>query len=927
MPGTPYTSDVYISYAGNDAGDAYENSRDYIVRKICDGLQEHGIRAREYKRDIQYKDSIEQFMNDIADADYIVMLISKKYLESEYCMYEAIEILAKNKRGLKERIFPVVLDDAQIFETDKHLEYVLYWINKCDILNQKIKGIDPQKIQSLHAKAIIYREISENIDSLLQELNKMKQLNNRLIAENGYQEIVQALLQKIKQDNQAALPQQQGVSIHATAQSAGFSQGLPVMNINMDVASMSKGLNDVISTMMQQFNATVQDSESAKKEYLNVKFDELAGEGGLTPLTRDFILQVRTRKDLYESYRRSLIISALSLGLIRKFNDDKARMLLDFIADGEATLAERALVGLILGLLGRADYLGDDLLMRLKKLQQDEDVQDCLVIIHALLGNKGQLDQITTNLQQIDLSKFEFFSRPQHWFMPFYENNPVVKEHVQHKKLAKALTGSLILAGLDSSKYAIALMAPELEQQYINNLIEILASEENYLKLLYSSNQRNLFVRQIEVSKYLYEFYIFGKFNHYPALVQLVEDETNMRNALPVTVCMHPHTVSIRKAGDLLLQKNYLQAVEAVRPILEDEPNNIKALLITGSSYYLEGRYADAIPFYEKAIARGADQGVILAELGDAYFFTKQYASAIKAYESLLAIQNNPTALLLTGQCYVLQENPDYDKALQCHLQLYVTEPGNYQNLLSLGDCYYLKQAPEYEQAYRYYMEAFTANPDNLPLVKMLHETVLKLNYDIAPPEQRIALYEKFIALDPENANAYVMLALIKQQVSPPDNDGALALFHQALKILPGNSYILTRIAESCINQQPPDHAAAQNYLEKALAAEPGNIEALMHMGWVKLITGDTTSAKTYFEQCLESEYSNAAYQNLGHIALVQHDTDAAKAYYKKSIAAWNNNDAFRETSLDDFRYLEPFGIAKDDFVSVIQEVLDKKDF
>ena len=41
----------------------------------------NGLHAREYKRDIAYKESIQQFMDDIASADYIVLLISDKYLK------------------------------------------------------------------------------------------------------------------------------------------------------------------------------------------------------------------------------------------------------------------------------------------------------------------------------------------------------------------------------------------------------------------------------------------------------------------------------------------------------------------------------------------------------------------------------------------------------------------------------------------------------------------------------------------------------------------------------------------------------------------------------------------------------------------------------------------------------------------------------
>ena len=48
-------------------------------QNICAQLDANGLHAREYKRDIAYKESMQQFMDDIASVDYIVLLISDKY--------------------------------------------------------------------------------------------------------------------------------------------------------------------------------------------------------------------------------------------------------------------------------------------------------------------------------------------------------------------------------------------------------------------------------------------------------------------------------------------------------------------------------------------------------------------------------------------------------------------------------------------------------------------------------------------------------------------------------------------------------------------------------------------------------------------------------------------------------------------------------
>ena len=81
-------------------------------------------------------------------------------------MYEAVELLARNKQNLKNKIFPVLLADAPIFETDNHLDYVLYWIKKTRRDQKKLAVNRPAKDHEPKKKRSFTGEISENIDAL-----------------------------------------------------------------------------------------------------------------------------------------------------------------------------------------------------------------------------------------------------------------------------------------------------------------------------------------------------------------------------------------------------------------------------------------------------------------------------------------------------------------------------------------------------------------------------------------------------------------------------------------------------------------------------------------------------------------------------------------------------------------------------------------
>ena len=118
----------------------------------------------------------------------------------------------------------------------------------------------------------------------------------------------------------------------------------------------------------------------------------------------------------------------------------------------------------------------------------------------------------------------------------------------------------------------------------------------------------------------------------------------------------------------------------------------------------------------------------------------------------------------------------------------------------------------------------------------------------------------------------------------------------------------------------PPDYTSSLQYLHKALTIEPGNHEALMHAGWAYFVTGVIEKAKPYFEKCTDSGFAHAAFQSLANIALLQHDETTAKQLYKKGYALFTNKDDFFTTSTEDYQYLQPAGIDKEHFMSLLRE-------
>src|SRR5215213_5077553 len=102
---TDYEQAVFISYA-------WGGEREQVVNQIDQALQAQGLKIIRDKRDLGFKGSIREFMERIGQGNCVIVVVSDKYLRSENCMYELVEI-AENKQ-FQDRIFPVVLGDANI---------------------------------------------------------------------------------------------------------------------------------------------------------------------------------------------------------------------------------------------------------------------------------------------------------------------------------------------------------------------------------------------------------------------------------------------------------------------------------------------------------------------------------------------------------------------------------------------------------------------------------------------------------------------------------------------------------------------------------------------------------------------------------------------------------------------------------------------
>ena len=186
---TDSSRQVYISYAwGGDS--------ERVVGLIDADLQARGIAVVRDKRDLGYKGMISDFMQEIGRGRAVVLVISDKYLKSSNCMYELVEI-AKNKE-VRDRIFPVVLRDADIYDPVNRIRYIKHWEDKLKELDAAMHSVSAANLQGMREEIDAYDAIRDHVANLTFMLKDMNTLTPEMHEDSNFSALIASLEKRLK---------------------------------------------------------------------------------------------------------------------------------------------------------------------------------------------------------------------------------------------------------------------------------------------------------------------------------------------------------------------------------------------------------------------------------------------------------------------------------------------------------------------------------------------------------------------------------------------------------------------------------------------------------------------------------------------------------------------------------------------------------
>ena len=179
--------EIFVSYAWRGASEA-------LVDQLCEVFAARGYTIIRDKSAMTYKDSIKQFMDRIGRGLYIIAVVNDKYMKSEYCMYEAYRMF--QSPAFRERVFPIVLPDADVFSFHGQAAYLQYWdqaYSELEAEYRKIASSSPTMVAPLTERLRDIETTTRFINDFMAAVGDMNVLTSEMHLDSNFQQLIEAI--------------------------------------------------------------------------------------------------------------------------------------------------------------------------------------------------------------------------------------------------------------------------------------------------------------------------------------------------------------------------------------------------------------------------------------------------------------------------------------------------------------------------------------------------------------------------------------------------------------------------------------------------------------------------------------------------------------------------------------------------------------
>jgi len=322
-----------------------------------------------------------------------------------------------------------------------------------------------------------------------------------------------------------------------------------------------------------------------------------------------------------------------------------------------------------------------------------------------------------------------------------------------------------------------------------------------------------------------------------------------------------------QRADAYLRQGQLIEAIAASKQALKFKPNDAGSYINLGNAFYRQNKPEAALRSYLRAAELEPNIPETYANVGSAYYQLKKDDEAIFYYQKALAIKSDLVGVYWNlGKIY--QHQAKVDEAVENWEKAFAIQPNLVDDNFHfcLGNT--LFKMGKREAAVRSYQRAIALNPNNAEAYgNLAHLYSQQKNRDEA-----IKYYQKALKLDPKLHGLHYQLG--NNYLLKGKNDEAILSFREALKYNPSYADIYANLAGAYASKGLLPEAI-ENY-QQALVYKPNWAEIYCRIGHI-IKQEKHGEAIALFEKAVElkPDYIEA-HQQLCDI--LSHTTNLAKA-------------------------------------------------
>jgi tetratricopeptide (TPR) repeat protein len=469
---------------------------------------------------------------------------------------------------------------------------------------------------------------------------------------------------------------------------------------------------------------------------------------------------------------KELMISALSLSLMRHFDREKFHLLFEYGESEHAGIRQRALIGFFINLLVYAGrlILYPDLMGRIEAIPDNPKMQGRLLAILIQFIRASETDMVTKKIRdeivpevmkirsELEdklkledlLSKNTFDEKNPEWENFFKDSPDVYQKLEQFSKMQ--------IEGADVFMGAFAMLKNFAFFQQVPNWFQPFKGDSLVVSNAFSSLTESMnipeFVAGLEDSSVMcnsdkYSFCL--NISNMPAQQRKMMLELfNMEMKAMNEVVQDEVKLDV-ESGNKIINTQYLQDLYRffkLQPVRKEYPdifglpteitkNKIlgiifgspKSMKNLAEFYFARDYYAEALPLFV-AINEKDNSFELFEKIAFCYQKMGKYEKAISLYsQAELFDQNKLWLQKKLGYCY--RKTGNVEKAIAFYQQIIKAEPKDLNNLAYLGQLYI--DIEDFDEALKYYYKVEYAQPDNVKVCRPIGWCSFVLGkYDIA---------------------------------------------------------------------------------------------------------------------------------------------------------------------------------------------------